>query len=225
MKFTSTTLFLLASMGSTSAFVVPAVRSGGLPLHMANTDQSERTSVGTGVDARQDQKASDMESGANQQRQKIRLKSESLPFTDVPYFMDGTMAGDVGFDPIGFADSEDNLLRYREAEIKHARLAMLAAAGWPMSELFDKKIATAFGLPSVLDANNRVPSVLNGGLGKISPAYWFGCILLASAVDVYQSGVASKRKDYSFPGDLGFDPFGLYPKEEKRTAVDAARRD
>ena len=26
----------------------------------------------------------------------------------------------------------------REAEIKHARLAMVAAAGWPLAELFNK---------------------------------------------------------------------------------------
>ena len=45
---------------------------------------------------------------------------------------------DVGFDPLGFAKNKEDLLNYREAEIKHARLAMLAAAGWPLSELFGK---------------------------------------------------------------------------------------
>ena len=40
------------------------------------------------------------------------------------------MAGNAGFDPAGFASSPDLLLQYREAELKHSRLAMLAAAGW-----------------------------------------------------------------------------------------------
>merc|ERR1712176_526001 len=102
----------------------------------------------------------------------------------------------------------------REAEIKHARLAMLAAAGWPLSELFDKKIANFLGMPAVVDSTNRAPSVLNGGLGKISPFYWVSCIILATAVELYSMFGASKNKDY-FPGNLGFDPFGLYPTDEK----------
>jgi hypothetical protein len=44
-----------------------------------------------------------------------------------PAALDGTLAGDVGFDPLGFAKSKNDLMNYREAEIKHARLAMLAA--------------------------------------------------------------------------------------------------
>merc|ERR1712157_572443 len=122
--------------------------------------------------------------------------------------------GDVGFDPLGFADNKQNLMRYREAEIKHARLVMLAAAGWPLSELFDKKIANFLGMPAVVDSTNRAPSVLNGGLGKISPFYWVSCIILATAVELYSMFGASKNKDY-FPGNLGFDPFGLYPTDEK----------
>ena len=32
----------------------------------------------------------------------------------------------------------------REAEVKHARLAMLAAAGWPLSELLDGPLSTRY---------------------------------------------------------------------------------
>ena len=32
----------------------------------------------------------------------------------------------------------------REAEVKHARLAMLAAAGWPLSELLDGPLRTRY---------------------------------------------------------------------------------
>jgi len=142
------------------------------------------------------------------------VRSEAIPFMDVSGVLDGSMAGDVGFDPLGFADHPDNLVRYREAEIKHARLAMLAAAGWPLSELFDKKIANFLGMPAVLDDANRVPSVLNGGMGKISPLYWVSCIMLAASVELYGMFGASKKKGY-FPGNFGFDPFGLYPTNEK----------
>ena len=57
----------------------------------------------------------------------LPAQSQSFPFLARPVFLDGTMAGDVGFDPLGFAKSESDLMNYREAEIKHARLAMLAA--------------------------------------------------------------------------------------------------
>lgn len=94
---------------------------------------------------------------------------------------------------------------------------MLAAAGWPLSELWDRKIASVLDLPPILDATNRAPSVLNGGLGKINPAYWIGCIALAAAVEGYGGMVNSKKAGY-YPGDYGFDPFGLYPKDENGQA-------
>merc|ERR1712127_712121 len=115
----------------------------------------------------------------------LPMMSESLPFMERPAFLTGELAGDVGFDPIGFVKSEEDLMNYREAEIKHGRLAMLAAAGWPLSELLDKKIATALNLSSVLDSSDRVPSLLNGGLDKISPLYWIGCLAAAAAIDGY----------------------------------------
>lgn len=139
------------------------------------------------------------------------IMSESLPFMARPLALDGTLAGDAGFDPFGFAKDQASLMQYREAEIKHARLAMLAAAGWPMSELFNQKFASTFGAPSIVDATDRAPSVLNGGLGKISPVYWVACLVGAAAIEAYGFSQA-KKADY-FPGNLGFDPLGLYPKD------------
>lgn len=139
--------------------------------------------------------------------------SQSMPFMKRPAALTGVFAGDVGFDPLGFAKSEEDLMNYREAEIKHARLAMLAAAGWPLSELFDKKIAAVLGMAPLLDSSDRVPSLLNGGLGKVSPVYWIACVGLSAAIDAY--GISRKNgKDYT-PGDLGFDPFGLMPNDEE----------
>jgi len=139
--------------------------------------------------------------------------SQSMPFMVRPAALTGTLAGDVGFDPFGFAKSEQDLMNYREAEIKHARLAMLAAAGWPISELADKKIAAMLNMAPVLDGDDRVPSILNGGLGKVSPLYWIGCIAAAAAIDLYGTVKAQKNADGYFPGNLGFDPFGVYPKD------------
>ena len=143
----------------------------------------------------------------------LPLKSQSLPFMNRPMALDGTMVGDVGFDPLGFAKSKDDLFRYREAEIKHGRLAMLAAAGWPISELFDRKIANLIGAPAVVDATDRAPSLLNGGLGKISPVYWLAVLVAAGAIDLMQNDKANKNAAGYFAGNLGFDPLGLYPQD------------
>lgn len=48
-----------------------------------------------------------------------------LNMFDAPVMLDGTLAGDAGFDPLGLARSKDDLFFYREAEVKHARIAML----------------------------------------------------------------------------------------------------
>ena len=51
--------------------------------------------------------------------------SKSIPFLRCPDYLDGSLAGDVGFDPLGLGRNEQGVLEMREAEIKHARLAML----------------------------------------------------------------------------------------------------
>ena len=141
--------------------------------------------------------------------------SEALPFQKRPHALDGTFAGDVGFDPIGFASDQESLWTYREAEIKHARLAMLAAAGWPLAELFDRKLANIIGAPAVVDASERSPSILNGGLGKVNPLYWIAVLGTAAAIDLKQNSLReSNDPNYKFPGDLSWDPLGLYPEDE-----------
>lgn len=79
---------------------------------------------------------------------------------------DGSLAGDMGFDPLRISDDSEKLAWYREAEVKHARLAMLAVFGWPVSEVLN------FG--KLCAGDGRAPSLLNGGLGEVAPASHFG---------------------------------------------------
>jgi len=143
------------------------------------------------------------------------IMSKSLPFMECPEALTGELAGDVGFDPIGFAVDTPTLMNYREAEVKHARLAMLAAAGWPLSEVLDAKIASVFGFTPLVDASDRVPSVLNGGLDQVSPLYWVLVVGLASAIEVKGTISAQENAKEYFPGNFGFDPLGLYPKDDE----------
>lgn len=148
--------------------------------------------------------------------QKGKKMSESIPFLECPPLLrDSDLAGNFGFDPLGFAKNKEQLWDYREAEVKHGRLAMLAAIGWPVSELTDRSIADFFNAPTMLDEGDRVPSVLNGGMGKISPEWWGFCLGLCAAIDMY--GVAKARRggpDY-FPGNLEFDPLNFFPTDKE----------
>merc|ERR1719163_1446557 len=123
-----------------------------------------------------------------------------LPAIQTMMVGDGTLAGDMGFDPLQIADNSGKLAWYREAEVKHARLAMLAAFGWPISEVLN------FG--KLLTNDGRAPSLLNGGLGEVNGVYWGAVVALA----VYWESKGldkqyGKQSDY-LPGMLGFDPLG-----------------
>lgn len=200
MKFIAAALLALSAVGDTSAFTSPSFQtSSALRMTVDAADPMPEPTPEVPVP----------------EEPRLPEMSESMPFMARPAALTGELAGDVGFDPLGFAKSKEELTNFREAEVKHARLAMLAAAGWPLSELFDKKIAAFIGAAPVLDASDRAPSILNGGLGKISPVYWGVCIAAAAAIDLYGLNRArSGNADY-FPGDLGFDPLGLYPKDKK----------
>lgn len=204
------TSVILASIAGTSAFVAPSNHARTTVVRMSAEDStSPQEPVQTESAAMLETETPLPEPVAPEPSM-----SQSLPFMARPAALDGSMVGDVGFDPFGFSKTQDDLIKYREAEIKHGRLAMLAAAGWPLSELFDKKIADGLGLAAVVDSADRAPSVLNGGLEKINPIYWVGCLALAGAIDVYGISRSKSNDPAYFPGNLGFDPLGLYPKDK-----------
>jgi len=141
--------------------------------------------------------------------------SIAVPFLKRPSKLDGTHAGDIGFDPLGLSESND-MYTMMEAEIRHSRLAMLAVIGWPLSEL----LAPNFMLQG---SNHLAPSVLNGfnPLSFLVTAAIFGGIGFleyTTALRPTQSTPIGKKhaedmKDvwnYGVPGDYNFDPLGWY---------------
>ena len=102
--------------------------------------------------------------------------------------IDGSMAGDYGFDVLGVVKTKARLKRMREIELKHARLAMLAAVGWPLSELYSEPLKRLADLghnslyqPS-LTPEGLAPTVWNGGLLTGPNAVAFGLYLLLVSV-------------------------------------------
>jgi len=143
-------------------------------------------------------------------------KSAALPWMNAPtdpFF--ATTVGDCGFDPLGLARSPAILDYYREAELKHSRLAMLAAVGWPASELWDRWLSTLIGAEPKLTAAGDAPSLLNGGLENVNPSFWGAALGVGVAVEAW--GLSRRLADEpARPGDLGFDPLGMFPTDPSR---------
>jgi Chlorophyll A-B binding protein len=129
------------------------------------------------------------------------------------------------FDPLGFAD-EKTLKRYREAEVTHGRVSMLAVVGFLVGEKVE-------GSSFLFDASIKGPAITH--LAQVPGLFWAALAIVIggaeqrraeigwvnpSDVPVAQPGLL--RDDYS-PGDIGFDPLGLKPTDPEELQVLATK--
>mmetsp|Transcript_6840 Transcript_6840/g.20809 ORF Transcript_6840/g.20809 Transcript_6840/m.20809 type:complete len:219 (-) Transcript_6840:76-732(-) len=136
------------------------------------------------------------------------VKSKAMPFMEAPPALDGSMAGDNGFDPLGFTRIFD--IRWmREAEIKHGRICMLATVGWLIQELF--VFPPKYFPKNMLQVDAHGYFVQTGGLSQVN--------LFISAFEIISTvAVIQTLQGLREPGDFGFDPLGLAktPEQLKR---------
>lgn len=122
------------------------------------------------------------------------------------------------FDPLGFAEKADlnTLKQYREAELTHGRVAMLAAVGFLAGEYVE-------GSSFLFNAQISGPAISH--LGQVPALFW---VLLSIAIGAAEQVRAEKGwvdpadapvdrpgvlKEEYIPGDVGFDPLGLKPRD------------
>ena len=137
------------------------------------------------------------------------------------------------FDPAGLSSkaSESDIIKWRESEVKHGRLAMLAAVGILVGEevefntpLFGDKIVgsaiyqfqeadqlTGFGFAAFIISLIAVIEGYNISNG-------WETVEQKAARDPKNKTNAQLAPGY-INGDLGFDPFGLKPKSDEGFAV------
>lgn len=63
-----------------------------------------------------------------------------FPGSAIPEYLDGSLAGDYGWDPLALGAKPETLNWYRQAELVHARWAMLAVAGILVQEIFRPEV-------------------------------------------------------------------------------------
>lgn len=139
-------------------------------------------------------------------------KSPSLPFMDAPAKLDGSMAGDKGFDPLGLSDyySIDWL---REAELKHGRVCMLAATGFVFVDLGFR----APGAPDVGSLAAHDVTVKSGHMLLLLGVVGIFEAVSYNAISEMMSGETDRKAgDYGLGAGFKKDPikFAKYQEQE-----------
>jgi len=119
------------------------------------------------------------------------------------------------FDPMGLVpDTKEELLLFREAELAHGRVAMMGALGYLVQSHF-APIFDMQGAPVI----RHLDIVLQTENGQLAGSILLMAIFFSEFARARTGWVdpdieiRTLREDYS-PGDLGFDPLGLKPKDE-----------
>ncbi|KAK1746667.1 chlorophyll a-b binding domain-containing protein [Skeletonema marinoi] len=136
----------------------------------------------------------------------------------------GALAPMGFFDPLGFAEKADEatLKRYREAEVTHGRVSMLAVIGFLVGEKVE-------GSSFLFDASISGPAISHPG--QVPPG-WAAIIIAAIGFAELQRAKAGfvdptetsfdnpgeLNADY-YPGDIGFDPLGLKPDDAEELDI------
>ncbi|KAL7516994.1 hypothetical protein ACHAWX_001959 [Stephanocyclus meneghinianus] len=117
--------------------------------------------------------------------------SRSIPFLTVPEKLDGSMPGDMGFDPMGLSDIQTDLNYARWSELKHGRICMLAVVGMVWQEYGPHLPGDAYATRDPWEAISSV-----GFASNIQTLLAIGVVELANWNKYYGDGT---------PGDIGWD--------------------
>jgi len=125
-----------------------------------------------------------------------------------PAYLNGSIAGDYGFDPAQLGKDPATLVRFQEAELIHGRWAMLGAAGVIAVE--------AGGYGDWLSAISAEQQTYLGTPVPFGPAIVGGVVVVAMAFTEAKRNEQTDPAKRCYPGG-NFDPFGLSKGEDFET--------
>merc|ERR1712085_203899 len=143
---------------------------------------------------------------------------EPVDIFSTPEELPGVISPTGFFDPFGLSKNADaaTMRRYREAELAHGRVGMLAVLGFFAGEYVE-------GSSFLFNAEVSGPAITH--LEQVPTAFWILLVIGIGASEserlnigwvdpseVKYSQPGMLRTDY-MPGDIGFDPFGLKPND------------
>lgn len=133
------------------------------------------------------------------------------PGSKAPAYLDGSMPGDYGFDPLRLGANPDALKWYQQAELYHSRFAMAAIPGILLTD--------AAGLPKWWEAGAAVELPF-GGFGPL-----LGIQLATFAVleSFRWKNWVSKRDMNCFGPIAPFDPMGMASPEMQAKEIKNGR--
>jgi len=131
-------------------------------------------------------------------------KSPAMPFLPYPQNLKGYIGEDIGFDPLGFS-SYFPMDYMRESELKHGRIAMLAAAGFICVDQGIVVHPLGQGLSSVAAHDALVEKGVMG-----NALVWIGIAEMVGYLAVAEMLQGSGRE----PGDFKFGAKFLEGKTE-----------
>lgn len=143
---------------------------------------------------------------------RVAMSSEWLPGQPRPAYLDGSIPGDFGFDPLGLAEDPENYKRYQEAELIHGRWAMLAVPGVLVPE--------ALGLGNWVSAQQWAATPGGQATYLGVPVPW-GTLPVILAVEFFAIAFVESQRNgepdfekRKYPGGP-FDPLGFSKNESK----------
>lgn len=136
------------------------------------------------------------------------------------YGLPGSVSPIKDFDPFGYTDEADlaQIKSYRESEVTHGRVAMLAMVGLLVTE-------APFKFHPFFNVGDKDIGPAIRHLDEVraaAPAFFEILALTIGAAELYRAlrgwenpteagDKGQALKDTYYPGDIGFDPLGLKP--------------